>query len=63
MDCSGPWHPQGRLLSLGRCIFGHFVTVQILTLHFGSVLEGSGPRKGFQKVGEAYSKILAKDGL
>ena len=30
---------------------------------FGPVSEGFGPRKGFQKVGEAYSKILAKDGL
>ena len=30
---------------------------------FGPVLEGFGPRKDFQKVGEAYSKIWAKDGL
>ena len=35
----------------------------ILKFLFGPVLEGFGPRKGFQKVGEAYSKILAKDGL
>ena len=35
----------------------------ILKFLFGPVLEGSGHRKGFQKVGEAYSKILAKDEL
>ena len=37
--------------------------LHFLKFLFGPVLEGSGPREGFQKEGEAYSKILAKDGL
>ena len=39
------------------------VFLQSLGAHVGSVLEGSGPQKGLQKVGEAYNKRLAKDGL